>query len=388
MVRRVFTRVVRLLARETSSGQFIPQLDGLRFAAVAAVVLYHVDAVVAAARPQLDLHELALHHVLSKGYVGVQLFFAISGFVLALPFATHHLSAAKPVRLRAYYVRRLTRLEPTYLINLVIMWVAKATVKGFSLVDSVPHLIASMFYVHYPVYGTASTVNAVAWSLEIEVQFYVLAPLLTLLFALRPTIIRRSVMLVAIVGIATALALRGPLDNHAFTLLEQLHYFLIGFLLVDLHLVDWRDAPRMPGLWDAGATLAWVAIPLAMVLAPTAAHFVVPAAIFCAYAGALRGRAWPAILATPWLFTIGGMCYTIYLYNNQLLTTFVHFTMRLVPRGASYELTVAIQVLTAVPLVIATSAVLFVLFEKPFMRRGWPAAWMRMLVNARRPRGV
>ena len=43
---------------------------------------------------------------------GVDMFFMISGFVLALPFATRYLAHGPRVSLRSYFLRRLTRLEP------------------------------------------------------------------------------------------------------------------------------------------------------------------------------------------------------------------------------------------------------------------------------------
>jgi peptidoglycan/LPS O-acetylase OafA/YrhL len=336
-------------------------------------VLFHIDNFVASVRPDPALRNPVVHQLLGKGYIGVQIFFAISGFVLALPFAQHHRTGAKPIGLRRYYLRRITRLEPTYMINLVIMWIAKASVKGASLLALAPHFVASMFYIHYPVYGTPSTVNAVAWSLEIEVQFYILTPVLTLVFAIQRTRVRRGVLIGAIMLIAGTLAWRGPLENHQLTLLQQLHYFLIGFLLVDLYLLEWRVAPTMPRAWDVGATGGWLAIPLALVFAPRAAHVIVPLAIFLAFGGALRGRVWTHLMSNPWLFTIGGTCYTIYLYNNQLITTFGRVTARLAPPSVPYPAAVLIQVIVMSPLVLAVSALLFVLFERPFMRRTFTA---------------
>ena len=49
---------------------------------------------------------------------------------------------------------------------------------GAARAPLLPHLLASLGYVHNIVYGVPSTINVVAWSLEIEVQFYILAPAL------------------------------------------------------------------------------------------------------------------------------------------------------------------------------------------------------------------
>ena len=62
--------------------------------------------------------------LLRTGHVGVQLFFIISGFVVALPFAMHHLADGKKVNLRRFFLRRLTRIEPPYMIALIFWLLA------------------------------------------------------------------------------------------------------------------------------------------------------------------------------------------------------------------------------------------------------------------------
>jgi peptidoglycan/LPS O-acetylase OafA/YrhL len=91
-------RLLARLSRRTSSGRFIPEIDGLRFVSIALVVLYHMAGYVAARAGGSSggpLFRLAGH-----GHYGVPIFFAISGFVLGMPFAAHHLAGGRPVRLR------------------------------------------------------------------------------------------------------------------------------------------------------------------------------------------------------------------------------------------------------------------------------------------------
>src|SRR5437764_13088977 len=94
--------------RITTTGNYIPEIDGLRFIAILAVVLHHVALYVTTLdnRPE-GIFEL--------GTRGVELFFAISGFVLAAPFAAQYLCDGPRVRLGQYLLRRFTRLEATYL---------------------------------------------------------------------------------------------------------------------------------------------------------------------------------------------------------------------------------------------------------------------------------
>ena len=59
--------------------------------------------------------------LLSPRVLGVLLFFTISGFILGLPFARQYLVAARPVSF-GFYRRRVTRLEPPYLISMLLLF--------------------------------------------------------------------------------------------------------------------------------------------------------------------------------------------------------------------------------------------------------------------------
>src|SRR5438270_8947414 len=104
------------LSRETSSGRFIPEMDGLRFVAISMVVLFHLNGYLTAKTAFYEHGPMAQRDWLCRaalvGSHGVELFFLISGFILALPFAAHHLAGAPAVNLQKYYLRRLTRLQP------------------------------------------------------------------------------------------------------------------------------------------------------------------------------------------------------------------------------------------------------------------------------------
>src|SRR4051794_6304062 len=77
--------------RITTSGEIIPEIDGLRFIAIAAVILHHLALFVSTQRKSDE-------GLLLVGQNGVELFFAISGFILAVPFAMQYLNAGKRVK--------------------------------------------------------------------------------------------------------------------------------------------------------------------------------------------------------------------------------------------------------------------------------------------------
>ena len=103
----------------------IPTLDGVRGIAVLWVIAFHY----AALRP-LDsdpwLGAIAavplLNAVVRGGYLGVDLFFLLSGFLLSLPWLLRADAGRPPPDLRDYYVRRVRRIVPAYYVQLLLLF--------------------------------------------------------------------------------------------------------------------------------------------------------------------------------------------------------------------------------------------------------------------------
>lgn len=376
-VRTISDRVLKRLSRETTSGRFIPELDGLRFVAIGMVILYHLNGYLIA---KTSFYERGatrdwLCRAALVGNHGVELFFVISGFILALPFAAHHLKQGRPVSLRAYYLRRLTRLEPPYFATILLLMLLGAAMTRTLAING--HLLASLFYMHNLVYGTFSPVLGVAWSLEIEVQFYVLVPILTLVFALQERRIRRGVLATAILF---SLALQAVfLGGHShprlqLSILNYLQFFLLGFLLADLFLTEWTAAQKRSYLWDCISIGGWPLLFYALRF-PTLAHWTFPALLFVLYVAAFRGVLSNRLISTPWITAIGGMCYSIYLIHYEVISAVGRVTKTFgqqLPNSAYFVL----QALVVGAAIVLVCVIYFVLLEKPCMRRDWPQrAW-------------
>ena len=377
---QLFDGVLRRLSRETSSGRFIPEIDGLRFIAISMVVLYHLNGYLIAkstsyehgARP--DWSGL----IAMQGLHGVELFFVISGFILALPFAAHYLARDQTVSLRKYYLRRLTRLEPPYFAALLLLFVLNAWVHPASSGNSYGHLIATLLYSHNLVYGTPSTVMGVAWSLEIEVQFYLLVPLMTRVFAISNRLVRR-ILLISFALIATAARVVN-LGHHSrleLSILGYLQFFLIGFLLADLFVADWKGLPRRSFSWDAVAILGWP-LQLYGLRWPFFTHWIFPALLFVLYCAALRGRGTHLFFANPWIAAIGGMCYSIYLLHYEVIAAVARYTRHIGP-SLPDTLYLILQSAVVGTAVVGICGFYFVAIEKPCMKPGWPRhAWRKL----------
>ncbi|HTW31009.1 MAG TPA: acyltransferase [Candidatus Sulfotelmatobacter sp.] len=356
------------LRRITTQKRFIPQIDGLRFVAIASVVFFHIySALERGAIPP----PFTFDDDLSKR--GVELFFAISGFILGVPFASHHLLHAPNVKLKAYFLRRLTRLEPPYFLSFPVWMLMQWVVFRRPLRDMAPHLLANSVYMHNLVFGAfPGAVNSVAWSLEVEVQFYVLVPLLSLIFVIAAPRLRRAVILATMAVVAViSLPLYRTLHFH-YSIAYYLPFFLAGFLVCDLYLTrkgaDGSDNWTPSYLWDAAALCLW---PLIWFPGKYLDHLLLPFVIVVLYLAAFRGRICSFILRQPFLTNIGGMCYSIYLFHFPVIYAVKHQTAYW-HIGNNFWAFFALQCCFILPAVLFFCGAFFVLIERPCMDRDWP----------------
>jgi peptidoglycan/LPS O-acetylase OafA/YrhL len=162
---------------------FIRQLTGIRFIAAAWVLLYHLQG------PLDNLHLLVpvFDDVLRVGRLGVDLFFALSGFILTHTYL-RRLGPALRVRGTVdFWWLRLARIYPVHIVMLFIAGgavVAQAKVTGESLdrdwlnpLDFAKNLLLVQEWGPEPQRGW----NFVAWSLSMEWLAYLVFPLLVLL---------------------------------------------------------------------------------------------------------------------------------------------------------------------------------------------------------------
>jgi len=372
--RNLIKDIIDLFRRVTTSGRFIPEVDGLRFFAIISVIFFHLGGTVTQGYHVSDGVTDPLFQVLRVGFIGVQLFFVLSGFILALPFASSYLQNDKPISLRAYYLRRLTRLEPPYLISLVLFFILLAFVsKSFSFSELLPHFLASFFYVHNLVYGEPSTVNPVAWSLEIEVQFYIIVPFLAALFGIKSAFWRRGSFLLLTALFLILPTLLGDLVGKRFqlSLLGQGQYFLMGFLLADLYISKWQksESGKLAAIgWDFFFIFGWLLLYFTLQDSTYQLWFA-PAVIFLIYVAAFRGNLMRRLVSHPLLTIIGGMCYSIYLIHMQLIAAGSKFTAKLHTGNLALDFLVICLIL--LPLILVCSSIFYLLIEKPCMKRDW-----------------
>jgi len=151
-------------------------IDALRGIAALGVVFYHAveqsDKVVPNNLFKYPVRVLQLST--SFGYIGVFLFFVISGFCIHLQWARARANEQEPqIRFGAFWKRRIRRLYPPYLIALGLFLLMSATSVGltvtrFFVYDVVMHLLM----LHNLDPNTCYSINGVFWTLAIEEQLY------------------------------------------------------------------------------------------------------------------------------------------------------------------------------------------------------------------------
>ena len=373
-------RLLTACSRETSGGKFIPQIDGLRTLAVLTVVFFHLDDQLG--KPEVSgVVDRAFTSVVRRGFLGVPIFFAISAFIVALPFAQRWLGGGKSVGLGRFYLRRLTRLEPPYIFNLLAIWLLGAAVGWWTLGGILKSLGASLLYQHNQIFGEFSFINSVAWSLEVEFQFYLLAPLLTLVFAVRRQWLR-WVILGSVCGLVACLR-DLEVRRVQLSLLGQFEAFAVGLAVVDVHLTRWAQGPPRKVWLDGVGVAGWLGFfALSRIEEPVLRSALQSVCLLGAMVGSLGGVWLARLLGNRWVFTFGGMCYSFYLWHQLLLIGAVPWIQARLGPTDGYLGRYLLVALLVVPPVFAVCTAFFVWVEKPFMRRDWPeriAGWWRNL---------
>ncbi|MBK1833425.1 acyltransferase family protein [Roseibacillus ishigakijimensis] len=363
------------LRRETSSGRvYYAEIDGLRFVAIFMVLLLHVLGRCLATGYFGEVGEIK-HNIpfIGSGGKGVKLFFAISGFIISLKFVKERLEGSR-ADLRKYFGRRLTRLEPPYVISLLGVYLLAIALneEGLSLLQYGKDFFVRLFYLSGLVYGEVPPLNAVTWSLEVEILFYILAPLFALVFCSRFPVVVYAMLL----GLILASALFGSdlldLDRRFYTTpFPYLHYFLTGFLLSYYHVCVGK-VPVNEKILDVLGFLA-----LMFFFYDSGNGVLDVASLIVIFCAALYGHWFKRALSVSWVSVVGGMCYSIYLIHMPLLTA---VSRVVVDKQDSLVVSYVKLALIGLPVVGVASLVFYVLIERPCMNPKWPEAlriWLR-----------
>jgi peptidoglycan/LPS O-acetylase OafA/YrhL len=393
----------RRFGRVTSAGTYVPQIDGIRFVMMLPVLFYHAALRGARITPDPLANEILTVTWLPFAGYGVSVFFFVSGFIIAYPFMSQ-----RPPRLAKYYTRRLLRIEPPYVVTMIGCFIilsmigAPSSAPTFYYTDASlwQSLLASLTYTHGLIYGHSSKLNPPTWSLEREMQFYMLAPFLV--YAYMATKNRRvrmwfgAVIFVALLVLGEVIRASLPYEHVLrHTGLVESYGFWLGIMTCDytmhartLHqpadrLYDWAFVlgyiglviggvfdPRIEHLSDADHTLG--------ALAGIANSSFRAVFMLMVFAGAVRGTTTRTMLAWPWVTLIGGACYSIYLAHLPIMHLGAEIIQHVVhPTSLVFSTILCWAVL--VPAAVAFGLLFYACVEHPCMRPDWPGDLMRAI---------
>src|SRR5439155_21357650 len=169
----------------------VPAADGFRAFAALSVVLYH--CMYGAGLPLLgsDL----LRNYLMAGFVGVDFFLVLSGFLLFLPVAA---ARGRFGDVRSYALRRVARILPAYYVALVatvglLLFLSRTRAYGLTRHNLGLNLLLHATFLQHNVGSALGLpegfgINGAVWTLSIEALFYAILPLVAVGFFRRPVI--------------------------------------------------------------------------------------------------------------------------------------------------------------------------------------------------------
>jgi peptidoglycan/LPS O-acetylase OafA/YrhL len=244
----------RFVARE------LPALTGLRFVAALGVVLCHATTEwrtglisTTSGRTSTWSIEAILARILGDGWLGVNLFFLLSGFILAYTYtnAAGHWRGTR----RAFYVARLARIYPVYLLALVIS-ALPALWHSFALSMPFINIPATLTFTELWLPHPDIAWCGAGWSLAPEAFFYLLFPLLALPCARLSR--RQAVWLLGLCWLGTLLVVlgyHGQMHRWLYTTLPlvRLPEFVMGVVAARLFVLNDTHAA-------GGRRLAWMTI--------------------------------------------------------------------------------------------------------------------------------
>jgi len=359
------------LRRVTSSNEYFPFIDGLRFVSILAVVLVHFVDFYAAHTFAIDKAEvyqgLKLQYLFGSSENSILLFFGISGFILGMPFAKSYLQGLPGPSLTNFYIRRVTRLEPPYLLVLSGLFLLNVfVIHRDTFSNTLPHYFASFFYLHNIVYQAHPTLNFVFWSLEIEVQFYLLAPFFAAIFKLGK-INRRVVLILGMILFSTL--------NHFYhppflSLFNFFHFFLAGFLALDLFLTG---SLKRHYVFDMVCLVLAVLIYTGLVEYGLVISLMIALLLYCSSLSVF----WTKFLSLKWVAITGGMCYSIYMLHQPAMAVFFNRFFGNELKIADPWLDFTSRLLLTIVVVMSVSILFFITVERPCMKKDWYKRFLR-----------
>ncbi|MBY2944186.1 MULTISPECIES: acyltransferase family protein [Rhizobium] len=360
------------------AGNHLPELDGIRGAAVLMVVLLHTLFGIMAPEFQYQVPR-PLYGFFFGGGGGVDLFFVLSGFLIGGILVDHRDAENY---FKVFWIRRAARILPVYLLLMVTYVVAKHIGQtdgapwfhAFLMVDQLPTWAYLTFTQNYFMAaentGGARWVG-ITWSLAVEEQFYLVFPFVVFFLP------KKSVMKIALAILILAPILRGYLwEHYGFYVgyfptparADGLMFGVLAAYLIRSPKLQWLADRRI--ILDILAGVAIYTLMWPPLWIGASAPFSLRSALF-AYAIVrifITDGIYRKILRSRFMVFMGLISYSFYMYHQAINGLFHGYFLNQVPRIENWS---GVAVGVSVLLVSGTLATLSTrYFEKPFRDLG------------------
>lgn len=363
------------MEREREEQPHQPALDGLRGIAVIAVLVSHFSSLLPA-----GFGPPIFKAVLSCGWTGVDLFFALSGFLITRILLR---TKGRPGYLTAFWVRRGLRILPLYFVTLIVVLVAGDQIAALHVVlpPAADRPLYFVFLTNWAVLRHSWNANMLGhlWSLGVEEQFYLVWPFCVLLLS------RGGLRILTIALAVGALLLRvryvavfGPADLVSYLTVTRADSLALGALAATL--ASGKIAPGRVRVASVVAIAAFCAFCIGSIACWShklaffqTIGFSLLAVAFaaCVFCAAQTQSRTPFVraLEARWLMKWGKYSFGIYLFHVPILECFRFLVVaRILPIWhANFVLVAAgIGALCAVTYYLAKLS--FEIFETPILR--------------------
>lgn len=344
----------------SASTKDVRPLTGLRGIAAVFVVVFHEAG-------NFGGHSPA-HNLLRHGYNAVDLFFVLSGFVMAMTYGDDFSAGFRPGGYLRFLGKRIARVYPLYVVATLVTFAIFALHLSHLGPVGRPAWTLGCNLMMVQAWGLAESIVGPAWSISTEWGAYLLFPVLSALALSRPAWRSVGLSLLATLGLLAlefgprALVLGeqtqrlGPLDLYGVGTIAPLVRCLAGF---SLGLASYRYRRRIAAGWSVPLALASVAV---LLLPGTDILFVLLCAALIPSLMWEKGLVAKVLGSGP-VFTLGVWSYSIYI---------LHARFNPVRAGAERLLTgrhvpaaPALAILASTSLVIVCAAVTYRFIEKP-----------------------
>jgi len=306
--------------------------------------------------------EIFIHHILLKGFFGVHLFFFISGYCIARPWFNR--GAYHPKMLwKTYFFKRFFRIFPAYFLSSVVIGAALIVFKIFPITNvSNTFLLSLIFCTNYFSNGGTNLILPAAWSLEVEVQFYLFFPLFLLAISNFKTRHYQNIFLLGLLILGLAFSKFG--NDLPTNLFQFLGYFTVGIFTAVYQ--DYLTVIKKGWEFDLVALLT---LTCALFLKKPWLENLGPFLMVPIFVSAFKSIWFNALLNSKLIYQVGGMCYSLYLTHLFIIVCVGKF----IPLNLSANYLVQLTVCCAIflPLILIGAFILFVFVEKPTMNWNW-----------------